>query len=86
MLLEKRAASPIVQSKIRDPRNNHLLYARREGDMKTAASSVAVYERRRLGDERLLREIADYSGVDCRSTLLLRRAAKALLLKPRDQD
>ena len=46
----------------------------REGEVKTAAASVVVYEQwRRLGEEHLLQEIADYNEVDCRSTLLLRR-------------
>lgn len=47
---------------------------RREGEVKTAAASVVVYERwRRVGEAHLLQEIADYNEVDCRSTLLLRR-------------
>jgi RNase_H superfamily len=47
---------------------------RREGDVKTAAASVVMYEQwRRLGEVRLLQEIADYNEVDCRSALLLRR-------------
>ena len=46
----------------------------REGEVKTAAASVVIYEQwRRLGDPHLLQEISDYNEVDCRSTLLLRR-------------
>ena len=45
----------------------------RGGDVKSADASVVVYERwRRLGEQRLLQEIADYNEADCRSTLLLR--------------
>ena len=46
---------------------------RREDEIKTAGASVVVYEQwRRLGEDRLLQDIADYNEVDCRSTLLLR--------------
>ena len=46
---------------------------RREDEIKTAGASVVVYEQwRRLGEARLLQEIADYNEADCRSTLLLR--------------
>lgn len=52
---------------------------RREGEVKTAAASIVVYEQwRRLGDVHLLQEIADYNEIDCQSTLLLRRWLLAL--------
>lgn len=45
----------------------------RQGEVKTAGDSIVIYERwRRLGDERLLREIADYNEIDCRSTRMCR--------------
>jgi predicted RecB family nuclease len=45
----------------------------REGEVKTAAASIIVYEQwRRLGEARLLQEISDYNEADCRSTRLLR--------------
>ena len=45
----------------------------RTGEVKSAGASVVVYEQwRKLGDARLLKEIADYNEADCRSTLLLR--------------
>lgn len=45
----------------------------RTGEVKTASDSIIVYEKwRRLGEERFLKEIADYNEADCRSTLLLR--------------
>ncbi|MFV3073153.1 TM0106 family RecB-like putative nuclease [Niveispirillum fermenti] len=41
----------------------------RQGEVKTAGDSIVIYERwRRLGGDQLLREIADYNEVDCRST------------------
>ena len=41
----------------------------REGEVKTAGESIVIYERwRRLLDDRLLAEIADYNRVDCSST------------------
>jgi predicted RecB family nuclease len=45
----------------------------RQGDVKTADASVVVYEHwRRLGEQKLLQEIAAYNEADCRSALLLR--------------
>jgi len=45
----------------------------RQGDVRTAADSIVVYEQwRRLGEDRLLEEVADYNEADCRSTRLLR--------------
>ena len=45
----------------------------RQGEVKTAGDSIVIYERwRRLGDDRLLREIADYNEIDCRSTRMCR--------------
>lgn len=45
----------------------------RQGEVKTAGDSIVIYERwRRLGDDKLLREIADYNEVDCRSTRMCR--------------
>jgi predicted RecB family nuclease len=45
----------------------------RTGEVKDAGSSVVVYEQwRRMGEGRLLQEIADYNEVDCVSTLKLR--------------
>jgi predicted RecB family nuclease len=45
----------------------------RQGEVKTATDSIVIYERwRRLGDDGLLREIADYNEVDCRSTRMCR--------------
>jgi predicted RecB family nuclease len=45
----------------------------RSGEVKSAGTSVVVYEQwRQLHDDRLLKEISDYNEADCRSTLLLR--------------
>ena len=45
----------------------------RQGEVKNAGDSIIIYERwRRLGDEQLLREIADYNEIDCRSTRMCR--------------
>jgi len=45
----------------------------REGEVTTAGDSIVIYERwRRLGDDRLLDEIAEYNRVDCSSTLRCR--------------
>ncbi|GAA0308848.1 TM0106 family RecB-like putative nuclease [Sphingomonas oligophenolica] len=45
----------------------------RRGEVKTAGDSIVIYERwRRLGGEQLLREIADYNEIDCRSTRMCR--------------
>ncbi len=45
----------------------------RQGEVKTAGDSIVIYERwRRLGGDVLLREIADYNEIDCRSTRLCR--------------
>ncbi|MEJ7934462.1 TM0106 family RecB-like putative nuclease [Sphingobium sp. AN558] len=45
----------------------------RHGEVKTAGDSIVIYERwRRLGGEQLLREIADYNEIDCRSTRMCR--------------
>ncbi|NLS25316.1 hypothetical protein S2M10_02800 [Sphingomonas sp. S2M10] len=45
----------------------------RQGEVKNAGDSIIIYERwRRLGDDHLLREIADYNEVDCRSTRMCR--------------
>lgn len=45
----------------------------RQGEVKTAADSIVMYERwRRLGDQQLLRDIADYNEIDCRSTRMCR--------------
>lgn len=45
----------------------------RQGTVKTAGDSIVIYERwRRLGDEALLAEIAEYNELDCRSTKLCR--------------
>jgi len=50
-----------------------LLYAGPYGRGQDAGSSVVVYEQwRRMGEGRLLQEIADYNEVDCVSTLKLR--------------
>lgn len=45
----------------------------RQGLVKTAGDSIVIYEGwRRLGDDRLLREIAHYNEIDCRSTRMCR--------------
>lgn len=45
------------------------LHGGREGEVKTADDSIVIYERwRRFGGDQLLREIAEYNKVDCRST------------------
>lgn len=45
----------------------------REGAVKTAGDSIVIYERwRRIGGEALLRDIADYNELDCRSTRMCR--------------
>lgn len=45
----------------------------RQGEVKNAGDSIIIYERwRRLGDAQLLREIADYNEIDCRSTRMCR--------------
>jgi uncharacterized protein len=45
----------------------------RVGEVRTAGESMVVYERwRRLKDNTLLRQIAEYNESDCRSTTLLR--------------
>ncbi|MDF2605151.1 TM0106 family RecB-like putative nuclease [Sphingomonas sp.] len=45
----------------------------RQGEVKNAGDSIIIYERwRRLGDQQLLREIADYNEIDCRSTRMCR--------------
>lgn len=45
----------------------------RQGEVKNAGDSIVIYERwRRLGDDQLLREIADYNEIDCRSTRMCR--------------
>lgn len=55
----------------------------RHGAVKTAGDSIVIYERwRRLGDDALLAEIADYNEVDCRSTRLCRNWL--LSLRPDD--
>jgi len=45
----------------------------REGEVKAAGDSIAVYEKwREVGDAALLRQIEEYNATDCRSTMLLR--------------
>jgi uncharacterized protein len=45
----------------------------RQGEVKTAGDSIVIYERwRRIADDRLLQEIADYNEIDCRSTRMCR--------------
>lgn len=45
----------------------------RDGEVTTAGDSIVIYERwRRLRDERLLADIADYNRLDCSSTLRCR--------------
>jgi predicted RecB family nuclease len=45
----------------------------RQGEVKTAADSIVIYERwRGLGGDTLLEEIAKYNEIDCRSTRLCR--------------
>ena len=45
----------------------------RGGEVKTAGDSIVIYERwRRLGDQQLLDDIADYNRFDCSSTLQCR--------------
>jgi predicted RecB family nuclease len=45
----------------------------RQGAVKTAGDSIVIYERwRRAGGDYLLKEIADYNELDCRSTRLCR--------------
>lgn len=45
----------------------------RDGGVKTAGDSIVTYERwRRLGEDDLLAQIADYNELDCRSTRLCR--------------
>src|SRR3546814_11719769 len=45
----------------------------RAGEVMTAGDSIVMYERwRRLGDEQLLADIAEYNRIDCISTLRCR--------------
>ncbi|MBA4751841.1 MAG: TM0106 family RecB-like putative nuclease [Sphingopyxis sp.] len=45
----------------------------RQGEVKTAGDSIVIYEKwRRGGSDELLREIAEYNEVDCRSTRMCR--------------
>lgn len=56
-------------------KNMEAFYLRggRQGGVKTAGESIVIYERwRRLGDDQLLQEIADYNELDCRSTRMCR--------------
>lgn len=55
----------------------------REGEVTTAGGSIVIYERwRRLGDDRLLVDLADYNRVDCSST----RRCRDWLLAMREPD
>src|SRR3546814_12615344 len=45
----------------------------RAGEVMTAGDSIVMYERwRRLGDEQLLADLAEYNRIDCISTLRCR--------------
>ncbi|PBN43106.1 TM0106 family RecB-like putative nuclease [Sphingobium sp. D43FB] len=45
----------------------------RQGEVKNGGDSIIIYERwRQIGGEQLLREIAEYNEIDCRSTRMCR--------------
>ncbi len=56
---------------------------KRANTVATAADSIVVYNKwRETGEEKLLKEIADYNEIDCKSTYLLRNWL--ITLKPED--